>query len=176
MLDDQSIADILLVWSRFKPGALVEISYPSRTPISRRKFHKAVADFKEVLGKLGLHYELKVNYPKTADARTRYTPIAKNGKVLKKLAAALREKDVKKRRVKTGLLLGYPKTAATAFAGGDYFSRRDLPSSFSKAKYLKFLNFRLSRFWRKELSYVKRKAGEIKKISPELYTRITRKS
>ncbi|MEK7212463.1 MAG: hypothetical protein AAB686_02190 [Patescibacteria group bacterium] len=174
LLDDQSIADILLVWSGFKPGALVEISWTPHAAISREGFHKTVSDFEEVLRKLRLQYALKKNYPKTIRTRTAYTCIARDERMLKKLTAALGEEDKKMRRLKIGVLLGYPKTALAAFANNKQFNSRDLPQPVSKAKEFKFLNFRLSQNWQEESGYLREKAREVKRLSPELYARIVK--
>ncbi|OGY97478.1 MAG: hypothetical protein A3A43_00545 [Candidatus Liptonbacteria bacterium RIFCSPLOWO2_01_FULL_56_20] len=174
LLDDQSIADILLVRSGFKPGALVEISYHPHSSVSQPEFHRAVNGLREILKKLRLYYKLHENYPKTTRARTRYTCIARDKGTLKELVAALANKDVRKRRFEIGMLLGYPETAVAAFASNRPLDNRNLPRLVSIAKEFKFLNFRLSRNWREELGYLRRRAKEIKRLSPELHARILR--
>ena len=173
LLGDQSIADILLVWSEFRPAALVEISYLPQSTISRLKFHRTVHDLEEILRKLTPWYQLKLNYPKGPGELTQYSCIAKDQSTLRKLIAASVEKNIKKRRRQLGALLGYPKTAIVAFANGKTFDLHKLPPAiFKKIKDIKFLNFRLSRHWREELKYIEKRAKEIKKISPELHRRI----
>jgi hypothetical protein len=174
IIADQEIADILLVWNKFKPAAMVELSYFPGSIVSRKEFHKKIDSFKKILRGLGLSYRLQVNYPKTTKEITHYSYIAKDRKVLEKVISAAIGKNVKKRRLKLGTLLGYPKTAVGAFAKGR--ALRSLPPSIIlKRPELKFLNFRLSRHWRKELGYIHGRAERIKRIAPELYLRILKK-
>jgi len=171
LLADQEIADILLTVEGFKPAAMIELSYPPRATFPRKEFHKKISDLRKILQKLGLSYRLQINYPKDAREVTRYSYVAKDRKKLKKIIAADTERNIRKRRLQLGALLGYPTTAIEAFANGKAIDR--LPAIAAKKKESKFINFRLSRHWRKELQYVKRRAELIKQIAPELYKRIT---
>lgn len=170
VLSEQEIADILLVWGRFKPAAMIELSYFPAARFSRKEFRKKIGDLEKILQKLDLHYRLRINYPKRKKEVTHYSYIARNQKKLKEIIAADKEGNTKKRRLKVGLLLGYPRTAVQAFANGEVLNR--LPPHVLKREELKFLNFRLSRHWRRELDYVRKRTKAIKKISPKLYQRI----
>lgn len=177
ILDDQHIADILLVWSGFKPAALIELSYFPRIGFSREKFHKKITDLEKIFENSGLCYELRLNYPKSKNEHTRYSSVAKDKKTLVKLKKASTIKNTRSRRIKLGTLLGYPRTAVFSFANGTALDYRDLWQEMRKSKELKFLNFRLSkRHWHRELKYLKKRASAIKQISPELYKKITHKS
>jgi len=172
ILNDQSIADILLVRSWFKPSALVEVSYLPHRQYSRSQFLTAVRHLEKILQKLGLFYKLHLNYPKNQNNLTQFSYIALDPKMLKKLIKADERRDTKKRRMEVGKLLGYPKTAVVAFANGKVFARSKLPKAILKTSTIKFLNFQLSRNWKRELKYVRRRAQEIEKISPVLFRRI----
>ncbi len=171
LLTDQEIADILLTAEGFKPAAMIEVSYPPRAAFSKKEFYKKISDLRKILQKLGLSCRLQINYPKDAREATRYSYVAKDRKKFKKIAAAEAERNIRKRRLQLGALLGYPTTAIKAFANSKAIDR--LPAIAAKKKESKFINFRLSRHWRKELQYVKRRAELIKQIAPELYKRIT---
>ena len=121
-------------------------------------------------------YQLHPNYPKSKLAYTKYSVIARDSKTLTKLIAAENQKNDKKRRTQVGILLGYPKTAVKAFGEYKVIDVRTLPSSILKKPEMKFLHFRLSKHWKTELRYVKRRAEIIKKTSPELYKQIAKKS
>lgn len=177
VFDDQATADILLVWNKFKPAAMVELSCSMRGVSARRQFSKKVGDLEKVFKNLGFHYQLHINYPKSSRELTQYSYVAKDRKTLKKLIAADVERNTEKRRLLTGWLLGYPKTAVTGFANGKVFDCHKLPFAILKTKEIKFLNFRLSKkHWREELKYVQKRAKEIKKISPQLYKKIVDRS
>ena len=170
LLADQEIADILLTAEGFKPAAMIEISYPSCATFSRKEFHKKISDLRKIFQKLGLRYRLHINYPKNAREVTRYSYIAKDQGKFKKIIAAEAERNMRKRRLQLGALLGYPTTAIEAFANGKALDR--FPAIAAKKKESKFINFRLSRHWQEELAYAKRRAKLIKQIAPELYKRI----
>ena len=174
IIADQEIADILLVWDGFKPAAMVELSYFPRLKFSRKEFYKKIGDLEKILQKLNLKYRLQVNYPKRKKEVTRYSYVARNQRKLKEIIAADAEINTKKRRLKVGLLLGYPKTAIHAFANSKVLNR--FPSYVLKREELKFLNFRLSKHWKEELVYLKRKAEVIKRIVPDLYIKIIKGS
>lgn len=167
ILHDQDIADILLVWSRFKPAALITLMCDVAMP--RKEFRKSVQELRTILEHLKFSYRLRLNYPKDPHTSlTRFSFIASDKTTLKKLIAAQEERNVENRRMLTGTLLGYPSTAVVAFSKSE--SLRTWPKLSSHL--YRFLNFRFSKKWRKELPYVRRRASEIKKISPELYRRI----
>jgi len=170
LLADQEIADILLTRDGFKPAAIVEVSYPLHATFSRKEFHIKISDLRKILQKLGLSYRLHTNYPKNAREVTRYSYVAKDRKKFKKIIAAEAEKNIRKRRLQLGALLGYPTTAIEAFANGKALHR--LPAIAAKKKESKFINFRLSRHWQKEFEHAKKRAELIKQIAPELYRRI----
>ncbi len=175
-LSDQDMADILLVWDGFKPAAIVELSYFPRSKFSREEFHRKIGNLKKILQKLDLHYRLQVNYSKRKREVAHYSYIARNQKKLEEVIVADAEMNTKKRRLQIGVLLGYPKTAAEAFANGKTLNYRNLPSAVSQKKELKFLNFRLSRHWRRELEYMRKRARAIKQITPDLYMKIIKGS
>ena len=170
LLADQEIADILLTAEGFKPVAMIEVSYPLRATFSRQEFHRKISDLRKILQKLGLSYRLQISYPKDAREVTRYSYVVKDRKKLKKIIAADTERNIRKRRLQLGALLGYPTTAIEAFANGKALNR--FPATVAKRKESKFINFRLSKHWQKELAYAKRRAKLIKQIAPELYKRI----
>lgn len=172
ILNDQDKTDLLLVWDGFKPTAMIELSYFPLATISRKEFHKKIGDLEKILQKLDLRYRLQINYPKRKKEVTHYSYIARNQKKLKEIIAADNEGNTKKRRLKVGLLLGYPKTAVKAFADGKALNLNDLPSKIYQKKELKFLNFRLSKNWPEEFEYVEQRAKAIKRMNPELYRRI----
>ncbi len=176
ILTDQDIGDVLLVQGGFKPAAMVELSYPPHVKFSKRKFLKKINDLKQIFRKLDLIYRLYINYPKNSREVTRYSYIARNEKTLKKLIAADAEKVIRKRRLETGALLGYPRTAVETFANGKSLSLEKLPKTALENTEFRFLNFRLSKHWRKEFIYAKRRASAIKNMSPELYNRILNKN
>ena len=172
IIADQEIAGILLVWDGFKPAAMIELSYFPRSKFSRKEFHKKIGDLEKILQKLDLRYKLQINYPRRKNEITHYSYIARNQKKLAEIIAADAEINTKKRRLQVGILLGYPNTAIKAFANGNTLNFQNLPSVILQKKELKFLNFRLSKHWKKELIYLKKKAETIKKIAPELYRKI----
>ncbi len=176
ILDYKSMADIVLVWSGFKPTAMVAISYLSKSGFSKKEFLKSIDNLKNILNGLKLKYQLNINYPKSSQEITKYSYITKTNLMLKKIIIADTKKNTKQRRLKTGKLLGYPISAVNAFAKSGAFNclgLQNLPPDVLKNKYIKFLNFRLSKKnWKKEMEYVKKKAQMIKRISPELYKRI----
>ncbi len=172
ILDDQDKADTLLVWDGFKPAAMIELSYFPRSKFSRKEFHKKIDGLEKILQKLDLHYRLRINYPKRKKEVTHYSYVARNQKKLAEIIVADAEMNTKKRRLQVGVLLGYPMTAVRAFANGKTFNFKSLPSKISQKNELKFLNFRLSRHWKKEFGYLKKKTEAIKKITPELYRKI----
>ena len=172
-ITDQDKADLLLVWDGFKPTAMVELSYFQRSKFSRKEFHKKIGDLEKIFQKLNLCYRLQINYPKRKKEVTHYSYIARNQKKLKEIIAADAEKNIRKRRLKLGVLLGYPKTAVQAFVDGKVLNR--FPPSVLKREELKFLNFRLSKHWRKEFEYIRKRAKAIKQIVPEFYAQIVNK-
>ena len=167
-------ADIILVWKKIKPAVMVELSYFQKPNFSKRVFHKKVKELEKILRDLKLEYKIRLNYPKSQKELTKYTLIAPNKKILEKLISAEAENDIYKRRLRFGALLGYPKTAAKAFADNKSISITDLPTNVRRKPELKFLSFRLSKNWRKEIAYLKTKANKIKKLAPELYQKITK--
>lgn len=170
LIPDQEIADILLVWKGFKPAAMIELSYVPRVISSKKIFLRKVSDLQNILRGLSLTYRLHINYPTSAREITRYSYIAKNKQKLKGVVGADNEPDTKQRRLCVGKALGYPPTAVKAFAAGTYLKQS--PATITRMPELKFLNFRLSKQWRKELLYVRKKAKAIQKISPELFLRM----
>lgn len=169
IISHQDIADIILVWISFKPAAMVEVSYFPENGISKAEFTRKVKRLKEILEELDLAYKIKVNYPQKNTELTEYSYITRDKATLRKIISANALKDVKTRRMRVGELLGYPKTAIEAFAKNEYLAYRKLPKAVLKNKYFKFINFRLSKNWRKEMIYAKKRGEIIRKVSLRLY-------
>jgi hypothetical protein len=173
IFSDEDKLDILLVWNGFKSAALIEISFLNS--ISKNSAKKKVQYLKHLLHRLGLRYRLRINYLQREDEVTYYSFVAKDTSTLKKLISAYAERDRKKRILKTGKILGYPSSAVRAFANRKSINIIDLPISIRKKAEFKFLNFRLSPNWRKELLYVRKIMHELKKISPDFYKKMNKK-
>jgi len=173
LLSDNEKADIILDWFGLKPAAMIEVSCYKR--MSKKDFLKKVATLKNILTGLGLRYKLHLNYPKRSNEVTRYSFVAKNEKIFKRIIVANAEKDIIVRRQRVGKLLGYPSTAIKAFSETNHLHPQDLPIPIKDLEILKFLNFRLSKNWRTELSYVKRRMRIIKRVAPDLYKKIINK-
>ena len=168
VLTVRDMADILLVWNGFKPAAMIEISHYSR--MSRRKFLNKVHDLERILNRLKLKYKLNLNYPRRSDEITQYSFLAKSEKIIEKLIAVNAEENLVKRRLRVGKALGYPPSAVKAFAFKKWLDPKELPTSVRRSDEFKFLNFRLSENWQKEILYLKREALIIKKMVPEAKT------
>lgn len=173
VMSDHDKADVLLVWSGFKQVALVDISCQKNT--KGKVFTNRIESLEKILRELSLKFKLHVNYPKNTREVTRYSYIAKTDRDLKSIMSADAEKNQKIRRMKTGLLLGYPKSAVVAFANNKSVDAGKLPKRIFEGPIGAFLTFRLSKKWRDELDYVKKYSQEIKKISPEIYKKIGQK-
>mgnify|MGYP001619741896 CR=1 FL=1 len=174
LLDNQDIADILLVYGEFKPVTLFEVTCIPHSSTSRSEFRRMVRKLEKYLKELGLRYQLNFNYPKTNKSLTKFSFLAKSEKVLKKIIRANNKKNLQKRRRSVGVLLGYPKSAVESFSKTESIKLDDLPASIKKLPVTRFLNFRISQKWRSELKYVHKRAERIKELSPELYRRIIR--
>lgn len=174
-LDDLNKADILLVWSRFKPAAMIELSYFPKSKISKKEFLNRIDNLKKILDELSLKYKLNLNFPKSRYSLTKFSFIARDKKTLSKLIKAQNLKDPKKRRLQVGLLMGYPKTAVKAFANNESIDLNELPEKIIQSKEINLLNFRLSKHWRSELKYLKKKSQELGRVAPELHKRILNK-
>lgn len=171
LLNVNDVADILLVVDGFKVAALIEVSIPPNTNKSQR-LKKELQELREILKNLNLAYRIIINKIDTKTQLGKYSFIAKDAKTLKKLIQANQEKDAKTRKLKTGLLLGYPKSAVVAFANNNSISNSDIPKYILKRNYFKFLNFRLSKSWKEEIKYLELKANRIKKISFDMYKKV----
>jgi hypothetical protein len=170
IVDPLSIADILLVSAGFKPAALVEISQNKN---SKKDFQEKIKQLQKELVALSLKSKIHPNYTRNSNVYTRHSIIAKNQKLIKVLARAEKEKNTHKRRTKTGLLLGYPRTAVNAFANNQSLDLDALPKNIKNKTEFRFLNFRLSqKNWKEELIYLKKKVALIKKQYPNFYGKI----
>jgi hypothetical protein len=174
ILSDLDKADILLVANGFKPSALVDISYSPSARFSKTQFKREVGELEKILKALGLKYKLRVNYPKNKTAITRYSFVARDLRTLHNIIRASKKKHIYKRRMEVGILLEYPASAVKAFAEGRSFPIEKLPERVRRRAVMKFLNFRLSEDWKKELLFLERKAGMLKSIAPDLYKEITK--
>jgi len=166
------IADIILVFSGFKPAAMVELSRFRDSKLSLKSFSKKVEDLEKIMTLLSLEYKLHINYPKDKKEITSYSYVARDQRTLKKLVSAHNETSQKKRRLVVGKLLGYPKIAVGGFATGKVIEVGELPPEVLRLEELKFLRFRLSKNWKNELRYVRLMRDEIKNIAPALYQKI----
>lgn len=177
LLRDNEKADILLVRSGFKPATMVDLSCPTKaSPIQMKRCIQYVEKFAQTLQNADLHFELQINYPKTPNDLTHFSYIAPNAQVLKKLIAANNYKNDRTRRLKVGKLLGYPDSAALAFSRGESIDiKRNLSRDTVSAAWIPFLEFRLSESWKDEKEYVLERMKAIKKLSPQLYKRISSK-
>ncbi len=172
IINDLDKADILLVWGKFKPATMIELSYFKTSGFSKKIFHKNIESLEKILRDLKLEYKIRLNYPKSRNELTKYSLITPNKETLKKLIITEIEKNDRKKRMHFGILLGYPKTAVKAFADNRSIKTIDLPITTRRKLELKFLNFRLSKNWRKEIIYLQKKVKAIHSVSPELYQKI----
>ena len=172
-LTDHDKVDILLIYASFKPTAIItELACFRSDPASRKQFLEVVRSLKQILKGLKLEYALSLNYPKDSNQLTAPSFIARNKKTLALLMRAHKIKNTKQRRLRVGTLLGYPMTAVIAFANGEIMENSTLPAMFRRKPEMKFLNFKLSRNFKKEFGYLSKEACVIKKIAPKLYKRI----
>ncbi len=174
ILSDQDMADILLVWKDFKPAAIFEISYFENSKRARNDFLKEVEQLKKLLKKLDLKSKIRTNRPKSKNALTKFSIASKDQMIIERILAAEKIKNSMHRKMQIGKLIGYPLTAVKAFAKNESIALNSLPISVKRNKILKFLNFRLSKDWKKELPYLAEKAKILKKAAPSLYKKIRR--
>jgi hypothetical protein len=175
--------DLILLYLGEKPASLIEESksYKKEKEIDfLEKINQEREKIEQIFKNLGLFWKrggiYKVVKKKSCDIGYKFL-VSKNPENLSQLIKALEEKDSKK----IGLSLGYPKTAAEAFAKGELLDYKNLKKLISKEEWeeikkenlFKFLTFHLSKdHWREELEIVKRHQKLIKEKAPRLYEEI----
>lgn len=173
VLSKTDFADILLVAHGFKPSALIEVSLQPKSRISKKQFNAEVKTLRRKLKKLSLYFRLSPCFSSSCNLN-KASFVSSKKEILASLVRAEKIKNDKTRRLTIGKLLGYPMSSVRAFAEGRSIETTSLPKRILKKPEMAILNFRLSKNWKKELLYLKKKAFMLKKIAPELYQDIIR--
>ncbi|MEZ4156520.1 MAG: hypothetical protein R3B52_00885 [Candidatus Paceibacterota bacterium] len=167
------LVDLVLLKSGRKKAALVEISYRKEKGIAEKDFRERIRKFEEYLKANKLIINPRINYPIKDSDLTVFSEVAKTRRTLKKIERAERSGDATIRKREVGELMGYPKSAVSAFVSGHSIEKEGIPLTKIERK---LLNFRLSKKWQRELGWHRRNIEILKKRAPALYELIARES
>ncbi len=167
-----------MVLEGLKPVCDIELYNPDRSAYQNetsyqewnREYQNTVSKLEELLKKFSLPYSLTFHKKDDRDDEPRYeVAIFLVGKDEASLQALLDSDSAEE----AGHAFGMPDTAVSAYVDSKIKNRETLPSEVLSSDYIHFLDFRLSEdHWQEELESVKRRAEEVKRLTPDLYEKI----
>lgn len=158
-------ANLALVALHEKPACILEFQFPAHEEAGRDETQHDISLIEEMLDTLSIPYEKR----ETSDDEYISIEICAGNdpQHMQTLLQAGSEPLL------LGKALGYPDTAVTAFAAGEWVNQDTLPDEIKNDDAMAFLNFRLSRdHWQDEFLEVKRRAELMRTTFPELYEKI----
>lgn len=176
IITDQDRVFLLLVLEGLKSVCDIELVNPDHSTYENetdyqewnREYQKAISKLEELLKRFHLpytleHYRKEGQYPYDGVLFS----VGKDEVSLQALHNIRSEEEF-------GHVFEIPDTAISGYVNGRSLNDLDtLPDSVKDSDYFHFLDFRLSEdHWEEELEFVKRRAEQVKRLAPDLYTKI----